>query len=60
MSENMTIREVAELLRLSRSQVYALAQRKEIPHTRLGKRIIVNRRDLTEWVGRQTFQVPKD
>ncbi len=53
----LTVREVADMLRLSRSQVYVMVNRKEIPFTRIGKRILIRETDLVEWIAFQTFQL---
>ncbi len=45
------VSEVAVYLRLSRSQVYAMIARRELPHVRLSKRrIIVREKDLKIWM----------
>jgi excisionase family DNA binding protein len=49
MRPNMTASEVAELLGVSRQSVYDGAGRGEIPHLRVGKRLIFPRAALVEW-----------
>lgn len=49
--------QVAQLLSLSRSQVYALASRGEIPTIRLGSSLRVPADALNEWIARNT-QMP--
>jgi excisionase family DNA binding protein len=46
---NMTVAEVAELLGISRSSVYDGVNRGDIPHLRVGKRVIFPRVALVEW-----------
>ncbi len=46
-------REAAELLGLSRSQVYSLCRRGELPTVRIGASVRVPRRALEEWVARR-------
>jgi excisionase family DNA binding protein len=41
MSEILTIPEVAKYLKLSKSKTYALVQRREIPHIKVGKNVRV-------------------
>ena len=41
--------EVAKLLRISRSSVYLGAGRGEIPHRRVGRRLIFSRKAILEW-----------
>jgi len=54
MTDMLTVREVAAYLRLSQAQVYVLCSRKSLPHIRLGKRLIVRRTELEEWLKKQT------
>lgn len=50
-SEWMTVREVAELLKLPRTRAYELIQAGELPAVRLGERSIrVNRRELEQFL----------
>jgi excisionase family DNA binding protein len=46
---NMTAREVGALLGISHQSVYDGAGRGEIPHLRVGKRIIFPRAAIVEW-----------
>ncbi len=49
--QNLTVPEAARYLRLSKAQLYAMIQRKEIPHVRISeKRIILRMRDLHAWL----------
>jgi len=49
-----TVNEVARYLRLSKSQVYTLIQRNEIPHFRVSeRRIVVSESDLITWIQKQ-------
>jgi len=53
-----TIPEVARYLRLSKSQVYSMILRKEIPHVRLGeRRVVVRKCDLEKWVDSQVSSI---
>ena len=53
-AELLTPEEVAQLLRLSKSKVYSLLQRNEIPGVvRLGRSVRVSRRRLEQWVASQ-------
>ena len=55
----MTVSEVARYLRLSKSQVYALIQRNEIPHFRVSeRRIVVSESDLKAWIQKQRAMAP--
>jgi excisionase family DNA binding protein len=52
---NLTVPEAARYLRVSKAQLYAMIQRKEIPHTRVTeKRVIIRMRDLKAWLETRT------
>jgi excisionase family DNA binding protein len=42
--------EVARMLRIGRKSVYEGAARKELPHRRIGRRLIFSRRTLARWL----------
>jgi len=48
--EILTADEVAALLHLDRKTVYAAAARGEIPHRRLGRRLVFERGAIVEWL----------
>ena len=50
MSETMTASEAADLLGLSGWTVYDLARRREIPHVRIGRRILFRHESLLNWL----------
>ncbi len=45
--------EVAELLRKSKSWVYAAVERGELPHLRIGRDLRFKRADIDAWLERQ-------
>lgn len=47
--------DVARLLKLSRSQVYIMAQRGELPVLRIGHALRIPAAELARWVERQTI-----
>jgi excisionase family DNA binding protein len=49
-SEIMTADDVARWLRMHRNSVYAAAVRGEIPHRRIGRRLIFSRAALEAWL----------
>ena len=49
--EVLTATEAAELLGCDRKSVYDAAGRHEIPHQRLGRRVIFSRKALLDWLG---------
>ena len=48
--EVLTAREAAALLRLGRDSLYAAANRGEIPHRRVGRRMLFSRLALLAWL----------
>lgn len=46
----MSVDEAAEYLRVSRSTVEKLIARKEIPFSRIGSRVLLNRHELDAWL----------
>lgn len=49
----LTIAETAQTLNVSRPTVYRLIERKDFPALRIGKRVLVSRSGLSEWISRQ-------
>lgn len=45
-----TVKEVAELLRVSKSTVYRLAQQKGVPAIRIGEKILFDKDKLHNWL----------
>jgi excisionase family DNA binding protein len=52
--ELLRVTEAAKLLALSRTKVYEMAERGEIPVVRIGTAVRVPRRRLLEWIDAQT------
>ena len=46
----LTVPETAEYLKLSKSKVYYLVQRNQIPHLKIGKNVRIRREDLLAWL----------
>jgi len=46
-------REAAEVLRISKSKVYELARTESIPAVRIGKRVVIPRDKLIQWMNNQ-------
>ena len=49
----LTVTETARLLRISRNLCYELIAQKQLPHIRLGRRILLPRYGLEQWISRQ-------
>ena len=49
----LNAREAAEVLRISKSKVYELAQSESFPAIRIGKRVVISRDKLIEWMNTQ-------
>jgi excisionase family DNA binding protein len=54
----LTATEAAMLLRLSRDSLYAAANRGDIPHRRVGRRMLFSRAALLEWLQRGWLRRP--
>ena len=50
MDDILTIPQVAQYLKLSKSKVYYLVQRKKIPHIKIGKNVRIRETDLKAWL----------
>ncbi len=48
-----TVPEVAEYLKISKSKIYYLVSRNEIPHIRIGRNVRIRRTDLHKWMERK-------
>ena len=46
----MTVPQVAEYLQISKSKIYLMIKRGEIPYIRIGKNVRVLESDLEEWL----------
>lgn len=55
----MTASEVGAFLGLSRNSVYEAAGRGEIPHRRVGRRLLFSRAALVSWLGAKERDVPE-
>ena len=49
----LTVMEAARLLRISRNLCYELIAQKQLPHIRLGRRILLPRYGLQQWISHQ-------
>lgn len=53
----LTVPEAAKYLRISKSQLYLLVQRKKIPYVRLTeKRIVIRESELSKWIEKNTIR----
>lgn len=53
-AEVLNVDQVAELLHLGRNTVYDAANRGEIPHRRVGRRLLFSRSAVLEWLAGKT------
>jgi excisionase family DNA binding protein len=51
--ELFTIDETAKFLRLAKVTIYGYVQRREIPHSKLGKRLFFRKTELLEWIDKR-------
>ena len=49
----LKVPEAARLLRVSRNLVYELVAQGRLPHVRLGRRVLIPRQGLKDWIERQ-------
>jgi len=49
----LTVSETARLLRISRNTCYELVAQRRLPHVRLGRRVLVPRFGLEQWIARE-------
>ena len=56
----LTIPEVARYLKVSKSKVYDLVSKKEIPHLKIGRNVRIRQADLQVWVEKQSAQITFD
>ena len=49
----LNAREAAQVLRISKSKVYELAQSKSFPAIRISKRVVIPRDKLIQWMNAQ-------
>ena len=57
MTDILTVPEAAQLLRVARKTLYEALSRGQVPHRRIGKRIVLHRSVLMEWLGGKNEQV---
>lgn len=50
----LTIPEVARYLKISKSKIYRLVSKNEIPHIKIGRNVRIRQTDLRIWVEKQT------
>ena len=53
----LTIPEVARYLKMSKSKIYDLVSKKEIPHIKIGRNVRIRQTDLQIWMEKQTNQL---
>jgi excisionase family DNA binding protein len=55
MSEILTVPEVSEYTRLSKSTIYDLTKAGKMPHIRIGSRILIRKEALDEWLNKHSL-----
>lgn len=48
--ETLTVKEVANYLRVHTDMIYTLVRQKQIPHVRLGNRILFTKETIQSWI----------
>ena len=54
----LNVKQLADLLGVSDSSVYELIQEDGFPSLRIGKRIVIPKEELREWISARTKEVP--
>jgi len=57
MERLMTIDDVANYLKMSKNKIYALAQKRKIPASKIGNQWRFTEQSLNEWVAKKTNYV---
>jgi excisionase family DNA binding protein len=50
------VRDAAEYLKTTPQGVYKLVERRQIPHVRLGKRVLFDPKKIRAWIERQAIE----
>ena len=53
----LNVKQLADLLGVSDSSVYELIQEEDFPSLRIGKRIVIPKEELREWISARTKEV---
>lgn len=53
----LNVKQLADLLGVSDSSVYELIQEDDFPSLRIGKRIVIPKEELREWISARTKEV---
>lgn len=56
MERLVSVKELAALIGLSPSTIYALAERREIPVQRVRRRVMFSPQQITRWLGQQAIR----
>ena len=56
MDEILTIPQVAKYLKISKSKIYYLVKRREIPHSKIGRNVRIRESDLAKWLEKHKNQ----
>ena len=56
----MTVPEVARHLKISKSKIYYLVSKKEIPHLKIGRNVRIRQADLQIWIEKRVIQLRFD
>ena len=54
----LNVKQLADLLGVSDSSVYELIQEDDFPSLRIGKRIVIPKEELREWISTHAKEVP--
>ena len=52
----LTIKETSEYMNISASLLYKLVETKQIPHTRVGRKILFDRQRIERWINENSVE----
>ena len=55
-----TVPEVSAYLKISKSKIYYLVSKQEIPHLKIGRNVRIRQKDLQVWMEKQISQLSFD
>jgi excisionase family DNA binding protein len=53
-NDYLTVKELCLWIRLSRSKVYALVTANEVPHIKVGGKILFDKQKIKDWIATQS------
>ncbi len=54
--ELLDVKELSQLMKVSKSTLYAWVNQRKIPHIKLGKKVLFNPKDIAHWIDENTVK----